>query len=168
MPRRTLGDRPMTNAERQARYRLARATARPTIHYRRPAHRRSRAQRWRNAIAELVALQAEYKPSARLCPLVVQIIRLVPGFRGRLATQSCRSPARDISCPRPLRTETDRCGEFHQKPRERRVLMEENSPRMGPRMAADNLRSPSSADGDTSGLKNAAVGSTLGRTEPSI
>jgi hypothetical protein len=48
MSRRTLGDRPMTNAERQARYRLARATARPTIHYRRAA------------VAELVALQAEY------------------------------------------------------------------------------------------------------------
>jgi hypothetical protein len=60
MPRRTLGDRPMTNAERQARYRIARAAARPTIHYRRAADRRSRAQRWRDAVAELVALQAEY------------------------------------------------------------------------------------------------------------
>ena len=60
MPRRTLGDRPMTNAERQARYRLARAVARPVIHYRRAADRRSRAQRWRDAVAELVALQAEY------------------------------------------------------------------------------------------------------------
>jgi hypothetical protein len=60
MPRRNLGDRPMTNAERQARYRLARAAARPVIHYRRAADRRSRAQRWRDAVAELVALQAEY------------------------------------------------------------------------------------------------------------
>jgi hypothetical protein len=60
MPRRTLGDRPMTNAERQVRYRIARAAARPTIHYRRAADRRSRAQRWRDAVAELVALQAEY------------------------------------------------------------------------------------------------------------
>ena len=60
MSRRTLGDRPTTNAERQARYRLARATARPTIHYRRAANRRSRAQRWRDAVAELVALQSEY------------------------------------------------------------------------------------------------------------
>jgi hypothetical protein len=34
MPRRTLGDKPLTNAERQARYRLARATAWPVIHYR--------------------------------------------------------------------------------------------------------------------------------------
>jgi len=50
----------MTNAERQARYRIARAAARPTIHYRRAADRRSRAQRWRDAVVELVALQAEY------------------------------------------------------------------------------------------------------------
>jgi hypothetical protein len=59
MPRRTLGDKPMTNAERQARYR-ARGAARPVIHYRRAADRRSRTQRWRDAVAELVALQAEY------------------------------------------------------------------------------------------------------------
>ena len=60
MPRRTLGGEPMTNAERQARYRIARAAARPTIHYRRAADRRSRAQRWRDAVAEVVALQSEY------------------------------------------------------------------------------------------------------------
>jgi hypothetical protein len=60
MTRRTLGDRPMTNAERQARYRIARAAARPVIHYRRVADRRSRAQRWQDAVAALVALQAEY------------------------------------------------------------------------------------------------------------
>ena len=59
MPRRTLGDKPMTNAERQACYR-ARVAARPVIHYRRAADRRSRTQRWRDAVAELVALQAEY------------------------------------------------------------------------------------------------------------
>jgi len=60
MPRISLGNKPMTNAERQARYRIARAAARPTIHYRRAADRRSRAQRWRDAVVELVALQAEY------------------------------------------------------------------------------------------------------------
>jgi hypothetical protein len=60
MPGRPLGDKPMTNAQRQARHRAARATARPVIHYRRAADRRSRAQRWRDAVAELVALQAEY------------------------------------------------------------------------------------------------------------
>src|SRR6516164_3215848 len=33
MPRQPLGDRPMTNAERQARHRAARATAQPVIQY---------------------------------------------------------------------------------------------------------------------------------------
>ena len=61
MPRTTLGDKPMTNAQRQARYRLARAAARPVIHYRRAADRRSRAQRWRDPVAALIALQAEYR-----------------------------------------------------------------------------------------------------------
>jgi hypothetical protein len=50
----------MTNAERQARHRAARAAAQPVIHYRRAADRRSRAQRWRDAVAELVILQSEY------------------------------------------------------------------------------------------------------------
>jgi hypothetical protein len=50
----------MTNAERQARHRAARAAAQPVIHYRPAADRRSRAQRWRDAVAELVILQSEY------------------------------------------------------------------------------------------------------------
>jgi hypothetical protein len=60
MPRRPLGDRPLTNAERQARHRAARAAAFPVIRYRRAADRRSRARRWRDAVAELFTLQAEY------------------------------------------------------------------------------------------------------------
>jgi len=60
MPHKPLGDRPMTNAERQARHRVARATAPPVIRYRRAADRRSRARRWCDAVAALVALQAEY------------------------------------------------------------------------------------------------------------
>jgi hypothetical protein len=46
--------------ERQARYR-ARHAGMPTIRYRRPADRRSRPQRRHDAVAELVALQAEYR-----------------------------------------------------------------------------------------------------------
>ena len=61
MPRKPLGDRPMTNAERQARYRAARAVARPVIHYRKAADRRSRVRRWHDAIAVLLTLQAEYR-----------------------------------------------------------------------------------------------------------
>jgi uncharacterized membrane protein len=60
MPRKPLGDRPMTNAERQARHRAARAAAQPVIQYRRAADRCSRARRWCDAVTVLVALQAEY------------------------------------------------------------------------------------------------------------
>ena len=61
MPGRPLADRPMTTAERQARHRAARAAALPVSRYRRAADRRSRAQRWRDAVAALLALQAEYR-----------------------------------------------------------------------------------------------------------
>jgi hypothetical protein len=61
MPRRPLGDRAMTNAERQARHRAARAAARPAIHYRRAGDHRSRARRWCDAVATLIAPQAEYQ-----------------------------------------------------------------------------------------------------------
>ena len=57
--RKPAGDRALTGAERQARYRAVR-TGRPVIHYRRQADRRSRPQRWHNAVAELLALQAQY------------------------------------------------------------------------------------------------------------
>jgi len=50
----------MTDAERQARYRAARATRAPVIRTRRPADHRSRARRWHDAVVELTALQAQY------------------------------------------------------------------------------------------------------------
>ena len=56
------GEQALSNAERQARYR-ARHQAnqpQPVIRYRWPKDNRSRAQRWRDAVAELLALQAEY------------------------------------------------------------------------------------------------------------
>jgi hypothetical protein len=53
------GERALTGAERQARWRARHAGA-PTIRYRRPADRRSRPQRWHDAVAELVALQDQY------------------------------------------------------------------------------------------------------------
>jgi hypothetical protein len=37
------------------------AAAGPVVHYRRPADRRSRAQRWHEAVAVLTALQAGYR-----------------------------------------------------------------------------------------------------------
>ena len=51
MPR---GHQPEGNAERQA------AQPSPLVRDRRPAERRARPQRWRDAVAELLALQAEY------------------------------------------------------------------------------------------------------------
>ena len=52
----------LSNAERQARYRAARHAAQPppAIPSRPTGKRRSRPQRWRDAVAELLALQAEY------------------------------------------------------------------------------------------------------------
>ena len=60
MPTKAIGERAMTDAERQARYRAARASGAPVIRTRRPADHRSRARRWDDAVAELTKLQAEY------------------------------------------------------------------------------------------------------------
>jgi hypothetical protein len=68
MPRKPLGDRPMTAAERQARQRAARAAARPVIHYRRAADQRSRVRRWQDAVAVLLALQDEYRAWLQALP----------------------------------------------------------------------------------------------------
>lgn len=59
MPRSSIGDHPMTGAERQARYRAARMSDAPLIRIRRPAGRRSRIQRWNDAVVTLSNL-AEY------------------------------------------------------------------------------------------------------------
>jgi hypothetical protein len=56
-----IGEQPMTHAERQARYRAAHQDGSPKLRYRKPADRRSRPQRWRDAVAELVELQADYQ-----------------------------------------------------------------------------------------------------------
>jgi hypothetical protein len=60
MSRRAIGQTPMTGAERQARYRAARANGAPIVRVRHPADRRSRIQRWNDTIAALANLQAEY------------------------------------------------------------------------------------------------------------
>jgi hypothetical protein len=60
MPRPTIGDTAMTDAERQARYRAARATGQPVIRTRRPTDRRGLLQRWNDARAEFTDLQARY------------------------------------------------------------------------------------------------------------
>jgi len=64
------GEHALTNAERQAHYRARKQAeaSNPTIRYRRPADRRSRPQRWNDAVAELLALQAEYAVWADALP----------------------------------------------------------------------------------------------------
>ena len=56
------GDHPLTDAECQARCRARRQAqqATPIVRYRRPNDRRTRTQRWRDAVAELLTLQAGY------------------------------------------------------------------------------------------------------------
>jgi hypothetical protein len=60
MPRTPNGEKAMTDAERQARYRAARAAGKPVIRTRRPTDHRGRAKRWSDAVAELTASQAHY------------------------------------------------------------------------------------------------------------
>jgi hypothetical protein len=60
MPRPSIGETAMTDAERQARYRAARAAGKPAVHMRRPADRRSLARQWSDAIATLSAVQERY------------------------------------------------------------------------------------------------------------
>jgi hypothetical protein len=51
----------MTHAERQARYRARHAQGVSKVRYRAPADRRSRPQRWHDAVAELRDLQNDYQ-----------------------------------------------------------------------------------------------------------
>ena len=57
------GERALTTAERQARFRAAHASPAPAVkvRYRKPADRRSRPQQWRDAVTKLLELQADYQ-----------------------------------------------------------------------------------------------------------
>jgi hypothetical protein len=60
MPRKSIGETAMTDAERQVRYRAARTAGAPVIRIRRPADHRSRAKRWTSHVVGLVEAQIEY------------------------------------------------------------------------------------------------------------
>jgi len=60
MPRKPIGETAMTDAERQARYRAARATGVPVVRVHRPADHRGRARRWADLAAVLVPARAEH------------------------------------------------------------------------------------------------------------
>jgi hypothetical protein len=51
----------MTQAQRQARYRASHTEAAARPRYRKPAARRSRPQRWCDAVTELLILQTDYQ-----------------------------------------------------------------------------------------------------------
>ena len=51
----------LSHADRQRRYRERRKAQQPLVHYRRPRDRRSRPQRWRDAVETLRELQEEYQ-----------------------------------------------------------------------------------------------------------
>ena len=56
------GERALTGAERSKAYRERKAAAAQlVVRYRRPKDRRSRPQRWHDAVAELMTLQSEYQ-----------------------------------------------------------------------------------------------------------
>jgi hypothetical protein len=60
MPRKPIGETAMTDAERQARYRAARAADTPIIRTRRPGDYRGRARRWTDHVTGLVKEQVEF------------------------------------------------------------------------------------------------------------
>jgi hypothetical protein len=71
------GEHTLSNAERQARYRARREADQPApvVRYRRPVDRRSRLQRWHDAVAGLLALQAE---CAAWCDVLPDSLREPP------------------------------------------------------------------------------------------
>jgi hypothetical protein len=72
MPRKSIGERPMTDAERQARCRAARASGTPAVRIRRPLDHRSRAKRWCDAVSELTTLQGHYSAWLEALPESLQ------------------------------------------------------------------------------------------------
>ena len=60
MPRKPIGETAMTDAERQVRYRAARASGTPVIRTHRPTDHRGRARRWTDHVAGLLEAQIEY------------------------------------------------------------------------------------------------------------
>ena len=81
MPRKSIGDRPMTDAERQARHRAARAAGAPVIRLHRPVDHRGRARRWHDAVAQLTELQAQYAAWLEALPDNLQDGALVDALR---------------------------------------------------------------------------------------
>jgi hypothetical protein len=108
----------MTDAERQARYRAARATDAPMIRMRRPADHRSRARRWHDAVGDLSALQTQYAEWLEALPPNLQDSALADArsvistaANSRKSTRHAGSAATDDRPPRrPDRLKPQRRG----------------------------------------------------------
>jgi site-specific DNA-methyltransferase (adenine-specific) len=71
----------ISNAERQRRYRERRKEQQPRIHYRQPQDRRSRPQRWAEAVKALRQLQGEYEDWLSRLPVPLQNSALAAKLR---------------------------------------------------------------------------------------
>lgn len=98
MPRKPIGDRPMTDAERQARRRAAQAAAKPAIQVHRPTDRRSRIQRWRDAVAELTTTQAQCAAWLQALPPSLQ-----PGATAEALQPICELDLSELQAVEPTR-----------------------------------------------------------------
>ena len=99
MPRKPIGERPMTDAERQARCRAARESGTPAVRIWRPLDRRSRAKRWRDAVSELTTLQGQYALWLETLPEKPRGQRHRRGVAGDLRPRPHRPPG-NRSAPR--------------------------------------------------------------------
>ncbi len=70
--RKPIREQMLTPAEKCARFRAAHADGAPRIRYRKPADRRGKAQRWRDAVGQLVELQEEYRAWLEALPESLQ------------------------------------------------------------------------------------------------
>ena len=88
--RRPEGEHKLSNAERQARYRERRQADQPAsvVRYRRPVDRRSRLQRWHDAVAGLLALQAEYAAWCDAVPDGLRDSATAAAFAGHRGSRS--------------------------------------------------------------------------------
>src|SRR5215472_9340375 len=71
----------MTSAERQARFRAKHADGTPRLRYRRPIDRRTRAQRWRDTVAELLVLQDDYRAWLASLPVTLHASAIADAMR---------------------------------------------------------------------------------------
>ena len=82
MPRKAIGERPMTDAGRQARHRAAHPPGVPVIRIRRPAGHRGRARRWDDHVAGLVQARVEFAAWLESLPDNLQDSATAEALRG--------------------------------------------------------------------------------------